>query len=89
MKPILILLLSALMFSCGSAGDSDTSTSDSTSVDVPVTESTEAMPINNEYIYEITDKKTGKKKTLTQDEYLQSDYISNPSVEVKEKLKIH
>jgi len=59
------------------------------SVSTTTTESFETMPITNEYVYEITDRKTGKKKILSQEEYLNSDYTADPNVEVVEKVKIH
>lgn len=47
-------------------------------------EATYSIPVNTEYRYEIRNLKTGEIKDLSQDEYLQSDYIDNSDYEVTE-----
>ncbi|HRE97802.1 MAG TPA: hypothetical protein PK637_13615 [Flavobacteriales bacterium] len=60
-----------LLFSFLSCSTGESEMEDKTdSVSTTTTESFETMPITNEYVYEITDRKTGKKKILSQEEYL-------------------
>ncbi|MFN3341878.1 MAG: hypothetical protein ACK40M_04230 [Flavobacteriales bacterium] len=84
---VFVCLLIFPFLSCSTGETEIEDITDTVSITTP--ESFEAMPITNEYVYEITDKKTGKKKLLSQEEYLNSDYTADPSVEVVEKVKIH
>jgi len=48
------------------------------------TEATYSIPVNTEYRYEIKNLKTGEVIDISQEEYLQSDYIDNSGYGVTE-----
>ena len=80
MKKISVLLFSAILFSACSS--SETPTEETKKDSIP--ETTEVIPISNEYFYQITDNKTGEVIELNQKDYLNSEYIDNSDFTVKE-----
>lgn len=56
--------------------------------DTVKSENFEAIPIQSEYTYTITNLQTGEKIQLNQRDYLNSDYIDNPDYKVEEKVNV-
>lgn len=82
--PVIVTLL-VLYCSCGTEQQVQSTPGDSSATQ---SENTESMPVNGDYIYEITDLKSGETRTLNQQEYLKSEYIDNPAYRVEEKFKV-
>lgn len=80
MKKISVLLFSAILFNACSS--SETPTEETKKDSIP--ETTEVIPISNEYFYQITNNKTGEVIELNQKDYLNSEYIDNSDFTVKE-----
>lgn len=80
MNKIIFPLLIIVLFSC-STGEEKQKEKKQDSSD---TETLNTFPVNTEYRYEIRNLKTGEVKDISQEEYLQSDYIDNSDYEVTE-----
>ena len=80
MNKIIYLFVIAFFFSCSS----ETKKTKEKNQDSVNSEATYSIPVNTEYRYEIRNLKTGEVKDISQEEYLQSDYIDNSDYEVTE-----
>lgn len=77
----------ALFFICSCSAGNNTDEPEITPDTVQA--EAESIPLTTDYVYEITELKSGKTFEISQEEYLNSDYIDNKDYTVKEKPIAH